>query len=180
MIDFDLFKEQILSGFTIKELQEYWKCSRTKITDYKRKWNLIGLSPNNKKRDNGDGTKICNTCNIVKSLNDFYSSGYTNTGKQKIKGSCKICENTNRKFNYLQKIISILKDQNREYKCEICGYNKNSAALVFHHFTDIKNFEISNSKTVSEQILSEEIKLCQVLCQNCHHEVHNTDLNMIV
>jgi hypothetical protein len=62
--------------------------------------------------------------------------------------------------------------------CEICGYNKNYAALVFHHI-DPKNksFQLDGrilSNTDWECIL-EEHKKCQCLCANCHAEVHNPD-----
>lgn len=180
MIDKDLFKEQILAGFTIKELQEYWNCSRTSITDAKKKWNLIGLSPNSKKRDNGDGTKTCNSCGIVKHLKEYYSNGYTTTGSKKVKGSCIPCENKNRYTNYYNKIIECLTYLNREYKCTKCGYNKNYSSLVFHHYTSEKNFEIGSNRSATKEELIKEISICEVLCQNCHHETHNPHLNIIV
>ena len=174
-IDKELFESQIKEGMTIPQLQKFWNCSRTTITLYKKKWDLIGISPNSKKRDNGDGTKICNCCKQFKSINEFYSNGFFN-GKPKIKGTCIKCENSNRNLIFYNKIKKILKYQNREYKCELCGYDKNHAALVFHHYTGIKNFEISKSKTTSEEKLSKEIELCKLLCQNCHHEIHNPTL----
>ena len=59
-------------------------------------------------------------------------------------------------------------------KCEICGYNKCFEALDFHHKNEQeKEFGIAQSlnKCGKEKIL-EEIKKCQVLCANCHREVH--------
>jgi hypothetical protein len=61
-------------------------------------------------------------------------------------------------------------------QCEICSYNKNYAALVFHHLDPkTKSFELdlrkcSNSKWTD--LLIEAAK-CQLLCSNCHAEVHN-------
>lgn len=62
--------------------------------------------------------------------------------------------------------------------CEICGYNKNYAALVFHH-KDPKNktFTLDSRKlsnTNWESILL-EFEKCQCLCSNCHAEIHNPD-----
>lgn len=61
-------------------------------------------------------------------------------------------------------------------KCETCGYNKNSAALCFHH-TDptVKEIPIDMrrcSNTKMETLLKEAAK-CILLCHNCHMELHH-------
>jgi hypothetical protein len=65
--------------------------------------------------------------------------------------------------------------------CAKCGYNKNLAALVFHH-TDsaAKDFKLdmrSLSNRKLEPILN-EISKCVLLCANCHSELHNPHLNL--
>lgn len=60
-------------------------------------------------------------------------------------------------------------------KCQICGYNKCLAALVFHHLDPSqKEFNISkvagNSKMTFDAAM--EISKCILLCANCHQEVH--------
>lgn len=61
-------------------------------------------------------------------------------------------------------------------KCEYCGYNKNYAALEFHHPNpDEKDFQLdirtlSNRKWGAVMI---EAKKCLLLCSNCHAEEHN-------
>lgn len=173
-IDKEEFKTLILEGYTIKQLQEYYGCGRTTITKRKKELGLIGLSPNSKKRDNGDGTKTCSKCGVTKHLDKFYSNGLSPTGERKYKPSCKHCESSLNIESYYSKIKTLLKEQGREYKCELCDYAGNHAALTFHHNTDEKNFEISNkSKTSSIEVLRPEIAICQLLCQNCHHEIHN-------
>ncbi len=176
-IDKEVFTEQVLSGYSIPELQKYWGCGKGTIVSRKKEFGLIGNSPNSKKRDNGDGTKICNTCLLEKPIAEFYSNGYYKD-QLKLKGSCIPCENKQRIKNHYSRIIKILAEQNREYACEICGYKKNHSALAFHHFLDQKNFEINAGKTFSKERLYKEIELCKLLCQNCHHEVHNPDLNI--
>lgn len=63
-------------------------------------------------------------------------------------------------------------------KCEICGYDKNIAALEFHHIdSSQKEFSLdarrlSNSKWDS---LIEEANKCILLCSNCHREIHNPE-----
>jgi hypothetical protein len=60
--------------------------------------------------------------------------------------------------------------------CEICGYEKNQAALCFHH-RDPKNkafqIDIRKCSNSSWDKLSEEASKCSLLCLNCHAELHN-------
>ena len=58
-------------------------------------------------------------------------------------------------------------------KCEICGYKKSLAALTFHHKNpDEKEFGIGILKDCSMRRLNKELKKCQLLCFNCHMELH--------
>jgi hypothetical protein len=63
--------------------------------------------------------------------------------------------------------------------CEICGYNKNLAALEFHHIDKTTKESQLDSRTLSnsnmEWIMS-EFEKCMVLCANCHREIHSPDL----
>ena len=66
-------------------------------------------------------------------------------------------------------------------RCGNCGYNKNFAALEFHH-TDpaTKSFQLdlrSLSNRRWEAILG-EVEKCQLLCSNCHAELHNPDCDL--
>lgn len=66
-------------------------------------------------------------------------------------------------------------------KCMRCGYNKNLAALDFHHRDpntkkfqiDIRAFSNTNLDT-----LREELDKCDLLCANCHREEHNPSLDI--
>lgn len=59
-------------------------------------------------------------------------------------------------------------------KCEICGYNKNIAALCFHHLDPTKKeSQLSSGNTQSWEKYKNELEKCQLLCNNCHAEVHN-------
>lgn len=58
-------------------------------------------------------------------------------------------------------------------KCEICGYDRCSAALDFHHPDPmVKDFSISSRLTSFRAIQAEVVK-CILLCSNCHREVHD-------
>lgn len=64
-------------------------------------------------------------------------------------------------------------------KCKNCG-DTNIFHLVFHH-RDVKEkeFDISDKKSYRWSIIEKEIKKCDLLCQNCHRELHKNDNNTI-
>ena len=58
-------------------------------------------------------------------------------------------------------------------KCEKCGYNKNIAALEFHHLDpNTKKFTLSDTHHTWEET-KEELDKCILVCSNCHRELHN-------
>lgn len=70
-----------------------------------------------------------------------------------------------------------LKEMSIEYggsKCQICGYNKCSRALNFHHTDASKNdFGLSaKGLTRSWEKIKAELDKCILVCANCHMELH--------
>lgn len=63
--------------------------------------------------------------------------------------------------------------------CQICGYSKSLRALCFHHRNPKeKSFTLDLRKLSNqgwEKILL-EFKKCDLLCSNCHMEIHDTSL----
>lgn len=59
-------------------------------------------------------------------------------------------------------------------KCVVCGYNRCSRALDFHHVDpSTKLFTISNNGFGrSWERVKAEIDKCVLLCANCHRELH--------
>ena len=58
-------------------------------------------------------------------------------------------------------------------RCSICGYNKCIDALEFHHRDPTqKDISIGSGYTYSIKKLLEEIEKCDLLCANCHREIH--------
>jgi len=71
----------------------------------------------------------------------------------------------------------LLKLKAIEYKggaCEICKYSKYYGALEFHHIDPSKkDFGIAaNGLTRAWEKIKQELDKCQLLCANCHREVH--------
>jgi hypothetical protein len=56
--------------------------------------------------------------------------------------------------------------------CSNCGYNKNYAALTFHHRAGRKAFRIGCGKPMKWEKVLAELEKCVLLCLNCHAEEH--------
>ena len=122
----------------------------------------------------------CNTCNI-----EFLPNKSTQ------KYCCLKCKNrstNNKHLNYkaqqergLKNRLTLIKLKGN--KCSECDYNKNIAALCFHHRDkSTKNFQIDLRKCSNTkfEILLEEVEKCDLLCHNCHMELHNPDLTGLI
>lgn len=178
--DKDTFTKQIVEGWTVKELQAYYGLSRSQIYAYKKKWDLSGLTPNSKQRCHDTGVKVCNSCKEELTLDNFHSNGYYPSGSKKYKGTCKLCAKNQTRLGRKEKIRNILESLDRKLECERCGYNKNAAALCFHHLNpEEKDFTIAGLTTsASVEKLTNEIAKCALLCHNCHMEEHYPHLQI--
>jgi len=66
-------------------------------------------------------------------------------------------------------------------KCSACGYNKNYAALQFHHRNPenkVFNLDARNLSNTNWDSILKELDKCDLLCSNCHAETHFPDLNL--
>lgn len=101
--------------------------------------------------------KICNNTNE----NNFYKSK---------KHWCKKCWNTYTHQKTTDKFIEYMNNRGGA-KCQRCGYDKCSAALEFHHRNPLEK-DPTWSKGWKLEKLSKELDKCDILCANCHREVH--------
>ena len=69
-------------------------------------------------------------------------------------------------------------------KCSICGYSKCPAALDYHHRAGtVKRFAVSTwmgghaHNDQNKKLLLKELAKCDVLCANCHRELHWNETN---
>ena len=111
--------------------------------------------------------KKCSTCQSLKPLADFYKKGKTG-GTNSL---CKKCFNKFCQDRWIQRkkdMIELLGG-----KCSCCGYSKFYGALEFHHKNPgEKEFDWKRTRTLSEDKMVAEVKKCDLLCANCHREVH--------
>lgn len=116
-------------------------------------------------------------------MSNCLTCGNILSGKQ-TKYCCRKCKLTNSNFkhqNYesqrdkgLKNKLKLL-DMKGKY-CQKCGYNKNTAALCFHHIGDkIFGIDIRRCSNTSWKKLVEEAGKCIILCHNCHMEEHHPE-----
>lgn len=117
--------------------------------------------------------KQCKTCLDVKPLTEFYTNGKQTSGKQKYKPLCIPCEENNRR-SFVEEKRRILYELFGD-SCSICGYDKCSAALEFHHVDpsvkENKPSSLINNYSTVERMLA-EVDKCILVCANCHREIH--------
>jgi hypothetical protein len=65
--------------------------------------------------------------------------------------------------------------------CKRCGYNKNIAALEFHHIDPTQKESKLDMRILSNRnidYINQEFLKCELLCSNCHREEHNPEMNI--
>ena len=104
--------------------------------------------------------KLCKTC------------GETDQSKfYKQKWICKGCWNRMTYDRGRAKLDQLIDE--RGGCCERCGYDKCKEALQWHHTDPTqKEFGISGHRGSNIEALRAEVSKCQLLCANCHAEVH--------
>ena len=68
-------------------------------------------------------------------------------------------------------------------KCKCCSYDRNYAALSFHHKNpETKSFslDLRNLSNKKWELLIQESEKCELLCMNCHMELHHFNHNKIM
>jgi len=135
-------------------------------------------------------------CNIICMNNTSSDLSCQVCSRKLINRQTKYCsnkcknKNTNNKFqNYqaqkergLKRKLKLLSMNGN--KCFHCGYSKDYAALTFHHLNPEEKENQLDMRKLSNSTwdwcLSEASK-CQVLCFNCHMELHypNCDFNQL-
>lgn len=86
---------------------------------------------------------------------------------------CNSCRTNQRRFVLQEKIRSFCVEQFGSHSCQRCGYNRCWQALTFHHRDpSTKKFSISGAHSRSWSSIKEEILKCDLVCANCHAELH--------
>lgn len=110
--------------------------------------------------------KRCSNCKEEKPLSQF-----ARRKGDKCQSWCRACAYTAQQKRWYDRKIKAV--QLLGEKCQKCGYNRNYAALAFHHLDPkMKKMSWSKLKYLPWKQIIKELKKCILLCRNCHAETH--------
>lgn len=117
--------------------------------------------------------KKCKHCQKLLPSSEFCKNS---KGKDGLWSYCRSCESRRKKQQLINFKKACLQYKN-QFCCNICGYNKNLAALDFHHINaSEKDFTISQQKRLNlNDKIKQELDKCDVICSNCHRELHSLE-----
>ena len=96
---------------------------------------------------------------------------------------CKNSDTNNRNQSYLAQQARGRERKHRLIKicggkCNRCEYSRNLAALEFHHLdstTKQFNLDLRSLSNRRWSVILVEAMKCELVCSNCHKEIHNPD-----
>jgi hypothetical protein len=116
-------------------------------------------------------TRKCSSCQVTKPLTyKFFGVGHKHGfASNQFSYQCRECHSEKSKeFCRKRKLKCIAYKGGR---CQICGYNKSVYSLHFHHLDpSLKEFTVGQG--VSWERTQTELDKCQLVCANCHGELH--------
>ena len=138
-------------------------------------------------RRNTMQTRKCSHCGQVKDLTEKHwkkrKDNRYKVSKIIFHYECRDCTNKRRSESRLRNIAAWRDHYGRV--CTVCGYDKCSAALDFHHTDPDKKTKMptqlmgschpTNSKPEHIARTKAELDTCKVVCANCHREIHADD-----
>lgn len=144
-----------------------------KVRNTQRRQFCLSCSPwqghNTKKNILEEGKKICSNCKKEKPICDFHRK----TGKYR-NSLCKACLYEFQKERWTQRKKDAVLYLGG--KCSKCGYDKNFSVLSFHHKNaEDKEFDWNRLRLMAKDTVKKELDKCDLLCSNCHGELHNPE-----
>lgn len=121
-----------------------------------------------KNRNTIDGKRQCRICKEYKSFDEFSPTNKVGN----LNSYCKPCaakKNRKPKHRFKEECVGY-----KGGECIICGYKRCIAALEFHHRDpEEKDFSMRDvSKVIFTKEIKKELDKCDLLCSNCHKEIH--------
>ena len=131
--------------------------------------------------------KTCSICKVSKpATSEFFASRYDRK-TPRLQGVCRVCQKEYRRTHYVankQKYIEKSKLYKENFlqwyeglkqtlRCQSCGESR-WWVLDFHHTNpNEKDDDIADLvRLCNKKKVLEEISKCQVLCSNCHRDLH--------
>lgn len=159
-MDKEELENLINQNLSIRQIAKILKKSYTAIRFHLRKFSLSTKVYGQKK------SRRCVHCGETR------KSRFVSRGHDRVcKSICKVCH-----ARYTIERFRKYKKQAVDYKggkCSRCGYNKCIGSLQFHHRDPIKKDpKWTRMRTWKFENIKNEIDKCDLVCGNCHGEIH--------
>ena len=133
--------------------------------------------------------KTCRKCQLTKTEAEF---PFQNKEKGTLDSWCKSCHKGYQKDHYertkhrykktrnesnvrrREALKRFIEDFKTSRGCQICGWNKHSCGLDFHHVDGDKENNVGSMNSSSLKRVKAEMMKCIVLCACCHRMVHHS------
>ncbi len=131
--------------------------------------------------------KTCCNCEKDKPVTEFFKQSRAKDGFQ---SRCKECsadfkkyyqENKQRYHAHAEKrrqdVSGWINEIKTESGCTICNESR-YWCLDFHHPNDDKRSAVSTmiSGGLAKKTILEEVEKCEIVCKNCHADIHHSDM----
>lgn len=175
-------------GLSYNEITKQLKCAKSTVSYYSKLLNVNSpISVVGKYLNDGEIELLREyyKTHTRKETAKHFAVSETTVNKYSENKHIKLSVNELKKRNYsrVKTFRQKMKIRAVEYlggKCGKCGYNKCIWALEFHHRnTNEKEFSISEYSTLSWNKIKNEVEKCDLLCSNCHKELHSEILGYI-
>lgn len=136
--------------------------------------------------------KKCSTCDVSKSLKEFNRKAINKDGLERYCKDCHRKHNVNHyaanKVAYKQNALKhkrLLRawfvELKKTLSCMECGEMKYWRLAFHHRNSKTKDTEVSQMITdhASKNRILKEIDKCNVLCHNCHSDVHHANRGVV-
>jgi hypothetical protein len=176
-----VLKEYIEKGLSTYGIAKEMKCSQTNVRFWLRKFGMNTLSSRGNSEENQKNGKLCVNCQSkLKNSQSKYCSSKCKSSHC-YQNNLEVNGNTNERQKRVSKERKEILIKMAGGCCQKCGYNRNAAALCFHHRNpQEKTFNLDARKlsNTNWQSILLEFEKCDLLCCNCHAEIHNPDFEI--
>ena len=132
-------------------------------------------------------TKICPKCELELPLDDIHFASRYDRKEKMFQHICRKCQSEYRKSHYeknkqkyidkakvfTESIIEWFTEYKKTLKCKVCGESR-YWVLDFHHRNpEEKDIDVSTLiRRGNKTKILNEIEKCDILCSNCHRDLH--------
>lgn len=169
---FEKIVELRKKGMSIKQISKELDCATSTVSYHCKIAKLGGYSDRLTEDEKLELQKLYNEVGSLKKVAKIKGHSFETVKKYISTSNKKKPQSPTESVTLWRKRVKLKLIEYKGGKCELCGYNKCSTSLHFHHKNpNEKDFSISG-KSLSFEKLKKEVDKCILVCSNCHGEIH--------